>query len=157
MGILKLFFQKNLFFHRYLSFISSLLISVFLILISLLQIQVPRGLLAGRSRVFLGRLSFLHGIMHVLKKFAPRQVKKGSCPGGSPISLGNNEHSRKALWPRENHTFEGGSTVFIFFHFPSFFHLFSFFSFLLVLLFLGCSKSFFFASIASRFPIKAIM
>ena len=56
-------------------------------------------------------LLFSLGILHFLKKFAPRLGKKGSRPGGSPNSLGKNEHSEKALWPRENHTFEGGSTV----------------------------------------------
>ena len=35
-----------------------------------------------------------------------------SRPGGSANSPGNNEHSDKAPWPRENHTFEGGSPVF---------------------------------------------
>ena len=44
-----------------------------------------------------------------------------SRPGGSPNSLWNNEHSGKAVWPRENHTFEGGST---FFHFLSFSFIF---------------------------------
>ena len=55
---------------------------------------------------------FSYGIKHILKKFAPRLGKKESRPGVSPNSLGNNEHSGKALWPRENHTFEGGSPVF---------------------------------------------
>ena len=57
-------------------------------------------------------------------------------------------------------------SFFIFFHFLFFFHVlsfsfillcFSFFSLFFFLFFLGCSKSFFFASIASRFPIKALM
>ena len=55
---------------------SSLFISVLWILISLLQIQVPCGPLPGRSRVFPGRLFFSYGIIHILKKFAPRLRKK---------------------------------------------------------------------------------
>ena len=146
--------------------------------------------------------------MHILKKFAPRLGRKGSRSGGSPNSLGNNEHSEKARWPRENHTFEGGSAVFSrkkctflsgplcrfgISHFfsvesvhsgvpflaalqyssgrkvhlspsspPIFFHFLSFSSipsplpfFLLFFFFLGCSKILFFASIVTRFLIKA--
>ena len=64
--------------------------------------------------------------------------KKGSRRGGSPNSLGNNEHSAKSPWSRENHTFQGGSTVFIFFHFL-YFISFSFIFFH----FLSCSFMFF--------------
>ena len=80
-------------------------------------------------------------------------MEKGESPGRL-TSQGNNEHS--------------GSFSFMFFHFRSFSFIFvhcfcllffsSFFSFLLVLLyFLGAQKPLFFASIASRFPIKALM
>ena len=65
--------------------------------------------------------------VHSEKVCSSPKGKKGSRPGGSPNSLGKNEHSRKALWSRENHTFEGGSTVFILFHFlPFSFIAFSF-------------------------------
>ena len=144
--------------------------------------------------------------MHILKKFAPPHMEKREPPGRLPYSPGSKEHSEKALWPRENHTFEGGSPVFsrekctflsgpflsfrhfsifsvesvhsgvpflaalqyslwrsahvlsfslIFLNFLSvsfsFFHCFLFFFFSQVL------KIFFFASIASRFPVKALM
>ena len=36
----------------------------------------------------------------------PRSPSRVAPPGGSPNSPGNNAHSEKALWPRENHTFE---------------------------------------------------
>ena len=93
--------------------------------------------------------------MHILTKFAPRLgKKKRSQPGGSPNSPGTNEHSGKAL------SFLSFSFVFChflscsfsFFQFLSlsfsFFHWFS-----LVFLFFSLLV----ASIASRFPIKALM
>ena len=40
-------------------------------------------------------LPFSFGIMHILKKFAPRLGKNGSCPGGSANSLGNNEYLKR--------------------------------------------------------------
>ena len=104
--------------------------------------------------------------MNILKKFAPRLGKKGSRPGGSPNSLGNNEHSGKALWPKENHTFESGSTVFhflslsfIFFHCLSFSFIFPlFFSLLvlLVLLFSRVLKIFFFPRLPHDFLLKLL-
>ena len=36
--------------------------------------------------------------MHILKKFSLRLGKKRSRPGGSPKSIGNDEHSGKALY-----------------------------------------------------------
>ena len=73
--------------------------------------------LAVPSQVARGWLPFSKGIVHILKKFAPRLGKKGSRPGGSPNSLWNNEHSGKALYFL--------SCSFIFFHFHSlFFHCF---------------------------------
>ena len=67
--------------------------------------------------------------MHILKKFAPRLWKKGSRPGGSPNSLGNNEHSGKALYFL-SFSFSFLSLSFMFFHFLSFsfivFHVLSF-------------------------------
>ena len=41
---------------------------------------------------------FPQGIVHILRKFVPRQGKKGSRLGGSPNSPGNNDHSGKALY-----------------------------------------------------------
>ena len=80
--------------------------------------------------------------MHILRKFGPRLGKKGSRPGGSPNSLGNDEHSGKALYFL--------SFSFIFFHFLScsfmFFHCFFFpffFLFLFVLFFSGAQNLFF--------------
>ena len=126
-----------------LSLLSSLFISVLSILISLLQkqgrSQVDRSHLAVPSQVARGcssgRLSFFFlGNNAHSEKFAPRIKKKGSRPGGSPNSLGNDEHSGKAL------SFVSFSSIF--FHFLSFsfilifFHLFFFH-------FLSCSFMFF--------------
>ena len=91
--------------------------------------------------------------MHILKKFPPRQGKMGSRLGGSPNRLGNNEHSAKALWPRENHTFEGGSTIFFSFIFFSFLALFSFIIFFHHFLFIFFSFSFHFLFIPISFTL----
>ena len=87
--------------------------------------------------------------MHILKKFAPRLGKKVSRPGGSPNSLGNIEHSEKALFFLSFSFifFHFLSFSFIFFHFLSFsfifFHFLSFLFFSSCSFFLGCSKFFF--------------
>ena len=59
-------------------------------------------------------LSFLSSsqFYQYLSLFSRFRSLPGAPRGGSPNSLGNNEHSEKALWPRENHTFEGGLPVF---------------------------------------------
>ena len=101
------------------------------ILISLLQIQVPH-----RSPRRVARGCSLGGSNeHSEKVCSSPRGKRGTAPGGSP----------NYLWKMnilERHS--------IFFHFLSFFLFF-----LLVFFFVGCSKSFFFASIASRLPTKA--
>ena len=76
-----------------LSLFPSLFISVLSLLISLLQIQSSPGCSSGAA------------LQTPWGNNAPRLGKKRSRPGGSPNSFGNNEHSKKALWPRENHTF----------------------------------------------------
>ena len=97
----------------------------------------------------LGGSPFSNGIMHILKKFAPRLRKKRSRQGGSPNSQGNDEHSGKAH--SSLIVFHFLSLSLIVFHFPSFsfiflqflsvsFIVFSFFYFFLFFIFLGCSK-----------------
>ena len=74
-------------FHKYLSLFSRKLVLAG-------RSQSPRRSLAVPSRVFLRAAPlFSLGIVHILKKFAPRLGKKGSRPGGSPYSPANNEHS----------------------------------------------------------------
>ena len=74
--------------------------------------------------LFLDSPSQFHKYLSLFSRFGPlagrSRVARGCSLGGFPFFLGNNAHSGKALWSRENHTFEGGSTVFIFFHFLSF-------------------------------------
>ena len=112
---------------------------------------------------------FSNGIIHILKKFAPRLEEKGSRPGGSANSLGNNEHSTKALhflsfsflfFPFLSFSFLCLSFSFIVFHFLSLsfivFHCLSL-SFVFFL-FVGCSRSDFLeASISLRFLLTALM
>ena len=101
-----------------------------------------RSHLAGRSRA---APLVSCGIMHILKKFARRLGKKESRPGGSPNSLGNNEHSGKALY------FLSFCFIFFFLFFFSFYFSFSFhflsfsFHFLYIFFprFFSCSFSFF--------------
>ena len=95
-------------FYKYLSLFSTKLVLA-------VSSRVARGCSLGGS-------PFSYGLMHILRKFAPRLVKKGSRLGGSTISLGNNEHSGKALCFL--------SFSFIFFHFLSIsFIFFQFLSF----------------------------
>ena len=71
-------------FYKYLSLFSTKLVLA-------VSSRVARGCSLGGS-------PFSYGLMHILRKFAPRLWDKGSRPGGSPNSLGNNEHSGKALY-----------------------------------------------------------
>ena len=74
--------------------------------VCLLQNQSPRRSLAGPSQV--GSLFSLR-IIHIQKKFDPRLVNTGKPPCGSLVRLGILDILKKALWPQETHTFEGGS------------------------------------------------
>ena len=67
------------------------------------QSKKPPCVPAKRPHVFNMRAFCVY--LSLFSRFSP-------LPGGSPFFLGNNEHSEKALWSRENHTLEGGSTVF---------------------------------------------
>ena len=105
----------------HLSLVSSSQFYKYLSLFS--RFRSPRRSLAGRSRG--GFPLFSQGIMHILKSLLLAWGKRGAARSAPLIPKGiNNEHYGKALWPRENHTFEGGSTVFIFFHFLSFSFMF---------------------------------
>ena len=58
----------------------------------------------------------LHSSSQFYKLLSPDSVpsqlpSRVASPGGSPNSLQNNAHAEKALWLRENHTFDCGSTI----------------------------------------------
>ena len=126
---------------------------------------VLAGSLAGRSRVFLWAAPlFSYGIMHILRKFAPRLGKKGSRPGGCLIPLGIMNNSAKALCLFFHFLhFLSFSFICTFFHFRFlffnffpcfyFFPLFSLFSFFYSFIFLlfSCKKCFFLFHFVSLF------
>ena len=85
-------------FFQYLSVFSTKLVLA-------VSSRSPRGPLPGGFPFFQGNNA--HS-----EKVCSSPTQKEEPPGRLPNSLGNNEHSEKALWPRENHTFEGGSPVF---------------------------------------------
>ena len=108
--------------------------------------------------------------MHILKKFAHRLKKKGAALAAPLISQGTRNILERhyflsfsfILFHSLSFTFillHSLSFTFIFFHFLSFsFIFFPFlFPFFLLFLFSRVLKILFFASIASRFPIKALM
>ena len=93
--------------------------------------QVARGCSSGRLPSFLGNNE------HSEKVLLLAWRKKGASRPAPLIPKGNNEHSGKALWFRENHTLEDGSTISIFFHFSCFFFFFHFLVFFLHLFILS--------------------
>ena len=90
--------------HIHFTSLFSLLSSLFSLLSSLFSL-----LIFSSSSQFCKHLSLFSRFrsLAVLSQ-SPRSPR----PGGSPNSPRNNAYSGKALWPRENHTFEGGSPVF---------------------------------------------